>query len=461
MTVATLGTYDFSNPFMRATLIKGGQRYPLWLGDDPSNPVRLTGFADLDNNGVADDINLPSLAYTTSVTVDLGLGYVPRISVTLSPPFLEARKFLESTLIEWTETELEVIFGYLSGMDGGPTLSPPYTGLVMKPDVSLGSDITISLTAQGTGGYRLASTNNSQNLPKQTRSRHILDLAQKLKLTANPYNWDLDDDSYALLNREEEVATTNKSFLSIIYDLARRSKCWLDLRGDNIGLRSMSKVLKGDPVAILRLYDLSQSIGPSLGVFPILSVSTDNSGIYLSAQTKTLLARDIDAATRQQNETKAGPGTDNNKVTTTGEGQVAVKNDSTTVSETAIQIDANAPDSFRDALAEYQSYAQDLGIKLEVETIGFPDILPGQILQVEGVGKRLDARYAVFNVKHNLSSSGFTTSLTLVQNSASLTTALQKTFIATDPSQAASLTPNSSASPDIAAPIAVTARPQS
>jgi len=63
-----------------------------------------------------------------------------------------------------------------------------------------------------------------------------------------------------------------------------------------------------------------------------------------------------------------------------------------------------------------------------------PDILPGQLIQVTGVSpKRIDGKYWVQTVKHSLSSSGYSTNLTVIQNSTLLYEGLRGTFKSLNP----------------------------
>lgn len=135
---------DFYAPFFRAAIVTSdGQRYPLWT-QVPGSELRREG--SLSDTPV-------SLGYLQSVAVELQLAGVPRITAVLTPPFDEARRILNSRLVEWTMSTLQVEFGYV-----GPNkvvLSPLYEGIILPPGIQLGADVSITITAQGTAGFAM------------------------------------------------------------------------------------------------------------------------------------------------------------------------------------------------------------------------------------------------------------------------------------------------------------------
>lgn len=154
---------------MRATLVSNPrqgneQRYPMWVQGDATAittsavSVRLNGTTGA---GDAESLTFETLSFVSDMTVSLAMGQIPSISVTLNPPFDVGMKFINSDLIEWGTSALEVQFGYADGPDG-PTISPPFVGLINgPPDVNFGMDISISLNGAGTAGYFLSTTGES------------------------------------------------------------------------------------------------------------------------------------------------------------------------------------------------------------------------------------------------------------------------------------------------------------
>jgi hypothetical protein len=61
-----------------------------------------------------------------------------------------------------------------------------------------------------------------------------------------------------------------------------------------------------------------------------------------------------------------------------------------------------------------------MAFPLEIESVGIPSVLPGQVCAVRGLGLRLDnSNYAVQKVVHTLNSAGFSTKLSLINNAGS------------------------------------------
>lgn len=89
----------------------------------------------------------------------------------------------------------------------------------------------------------------------------------------------------------------------------------------------------------------------------------------------------------------------------------------------------NRPDSLAvtQAVAEFTAATAGMGIRIDVETVGVPNLLPADAVQIDGLGERLRAtNYGVFKVVHSWNSSGFATSFTCVSNTAQMLHAAQQ-----------------------------------
>ena len=110
----------------------------LWLGDNSSVLTK----------------DLGALAFVSEINVNMKMGDNVSISLVLTPPFEEALIFMQSDLCRYGNGRLEVTLGYTTGDPTGPgsTMTTlPFSGFLQKPDVSIGSDITITLHALGVG----------------------------------------------------------------------------------------------------------------------------------------------------------------------------------------------------------------------------------------------------------------------------------------------------------------------
>lgn len=422
-----LGAYDFYSPFMAASIVtRDGTRYPLLpSAETPPTSASATSLTGLSATG-GESEEVRFLPYLTSMNITLDAGYVAQISATLNPPYLEGRKLLDSTAVEYGSSHLEVQFGYSAGRGNSSmvAISPTFKGLITKPDISFGTDITIQFNAQGTGGYNLGTTGKTgvESAPK-TIIAFLRELCDKLNLTLDTSEAQTDTDAFALLNKEQVFAYGNDTYYAIIYEQARSCACYVYFTDNTVRIVPMKRVLNSEPVAEFVLFDyVDGQIGPAFGRYPILSVNTDHAGIFLDPTTKTLIQSGLDPTTGEVKTVEVTPAA--TPVATTTDGALQPKTDSTAASESrSTRQTGQANETQKQMAADFQAtYATgSMGIQLEIETLGIPDILPLQNIKVTNVSKkRIDGNYTVMTVKHSLSSSGFMTNLTVIQNATKL-----------------------------------------
>ena len=442
-----LGSYDFYSPFMAASIVtRDGTRYPLLPSAETppvsSQAVKLTGLSA--TGGESQEIEF--LPYLTSMNVTLNQGYVAQISATLNPPYLEGRKLLDSSVVEYGASHLEVQFGYSAGRGNSSmiAISPTFKGLITKPDISFGTDITIQFNAQGTGGYTLGTTGKTgvESAP-QTYQDYLQSICDKLKLRLDASAVLEDSDAFNLFSVVSRVFSYgNETYYSIIYEAARACACYVYFTDDTVRIVPMKQVLNSEPVAEFVLFDFVDGrIGPEFGRYPILSVSTEHAGIFLDQTTRKIIQSGLDPKTGKVKTNEVSPG--KTPVATNTDGDLQPKDTPTGVPADSVgESRSTRPTEEGDATqkqmaADFQSVygSGTMGIQLEIETLGIPDILPLQNIKVTNVSpKRIDGNYTVLTVKHSLSSSGFTTNLTVIQNATQLWNTVGSVF--------PSLTPN-------------------
>jgi hypothetical protein len=430
--------YDFAAPHVRATIIKEPNsatptRFPLWTSD---KPIALDGYTA---GGKTSPSSISSLAYLSSATVEMELNCIPKLTVSLTPPFLEARKFIDSTILDWGRSVLEIELGYV-GSKEGTFISRPYTGIIQKPDVSFGSDITVGLTAQGQAAFYLAGNPPiiKDDAPPQAHSRanwiiYIVTQFKEQKITTTRANWLVSPAAEVLLNQVAKWTMSSLSALNEIYNFARSCGCYLNLVGNEVQIISFDYLINDDPKLTLRLYDYDTGqVGPQNGVYPILSVTSDSPQIFLGMDVKGMLYKNIDNAQKKQQVAQGSP---NKGIAVSGAttGQAGYTNDPQQQVMNSAIAGLSAEAGIDNATAQQlvntaMTKDAQLGVSLTVETLGIPDILPGFKVKVVGVSERIDGAYSVYSIKHDISSSGFTTSLTLKANFASLTTSLNTTY---------------------------------
>lgn len=130
------GVMDFYAPFVAARIITGdGQVYPLWMQEEATLPNELSTLACLE-----------------SVEVKMAINGPPNITLTLTPTYRDGKRLLESNLIEFGISTIEVQFGYTSGVAAGEAiLSPVYSARMGRPEINIGEDYSITLSGQGLG----------------------------------------------------------------------------------------------------------------------------------------------------------------------------------------------------------------------------------------------------------------------------------------------------------------------
>lgn len=422
-------SYDFYSPFMSAAIItdpdnQQNTRYPLW-SNMPSER-----YLDLARDGTP----LSSLAFLKDMTLELQLAFLPRISATLAPPYPEAIKFLDSQLIEFGRSILQVQFGYSTGAPSGLVLSPPFSGILLQPDVRIGVETTITLNAQGVGGFSMTRQESGKTFANKSRLDIIKEVAEgsdsknkrRVEVDANDVTF-ADTESYRLLI--EEKPPVCQGFITdwlFIWKLVRECQCWMLLEGSKLRIFPINTSMAAKPKYSLRLFNFKDgTIGPRNGVFPILSASSPTMAVYLPGATRGFFLQGIRSGDRKVFNEFIGDEKTNVTRTKQGSASPAPTKDMPGADKdtgAGAQFYPSGDDnnkSVAQARAAYTALANNMGVKLEIDTIGIPDILPGMVVAVYGLGKRLEGNYGVFKVNHTFGE-GFTTRLELVSNTSDL-----------------------------------------
>lgn len=421
--------FDFYNPFMTAIIeTPDGKRFPLWL---------QTNSTDRAAARLSDDT--VSLPFLQELTVEIQLAYLPIIKATLTPPYRDAINFLDSTLIEWGQSVLEVNFGYIIGDNA--VLSPlPYRGILFKPEVQLGQDIVITLTAQGVGGFAAAKQEANETINNATRREIVQKLAAPFKLEVNDdavkKAAEADAVDAAVLAQWDKVKLPTftqggDSYWTAILRVVHEAGLLSYLFGSELRVLPPSTVFSDKPTKLFRLYDFSNgTLGPVAGglggpnqVFPILSASSPTMAIYMPSSSRGYFIQDVNSFDRE--EIHKFIGEEETAPARTGEGNASQSNPANGEPEANKQTGAGAEmfpgDPSDDQLiaqvkAEYGAQTTLMGVQLTLESLGDPTLFPGTVIAVRGLGARLNGNYAVLKVTHTLGSSGYTMSLECVSN---------------------------------------------
>lgn len=430
--------YDGYSPFVSAAIINPttGDRFPFWTDVDADA---------LDRAKVPD--SLRSLAFMTDASVELNLGPIPILSVTLSPPHRYFRALADSELVEWGVTHLQIQFGYTGGSQGQVLLSPIYEGIILQPDVQLGEQSSITYKAQGVGGFS-AIRQKSNMYFEQPRTRiEILKELAKGPDPNNPRDLEVDpglvqkmksslktiykDNVYrgvrteydALFNQPINFNQGSDTDWWAISKLVRECRCTLSLIANKIVIIPMNLTMGDVPRRKLVYYDYDgRAFGPGTGILPLYSYNTSQTHMYLPGALRSIAVGDVSEKTREDVESWIGD--DKAKTTRTGEGSanIPASKDFPGLNEEGfgggdtIPGDPTDPAFLQKVMAEYDSFTQNMGIKATLETMGDPFLFPSNIVEVKGVGARFDGNYALLMVRHTFSSGGYRMEMEGVSN---------------------------------------------
>lgn len=406
--------YDFYAPFLSATLVtERGERFPFWTADQG-----LPGVA-------------PGRPYLAELTVKFQLANIPVITARLTPPYEDGIGFLDSEHIEWGTSKLEVQFGYVTGTDTA-VLSPIFTGILLKPDIQLGSDLSITLNAQGLSTFNVTSQTGLRYL-RGTR-RAIVERLLQGPDPANPRPLRLDDGDMARAPAEvrrawsEDIIEIQQGGVSDwqwILTLVWEVRGYFYMLGDALAVFPRDTRATAQPRKRFAIYHYPDGrLGPSADppTFPILSVSSPSMGVYLPGYLRGSILQGVNSSTRQVERRVIDDSTVRMGRTGRGGANQAPSgaNPGATPQGDGLDVMPGPPADRRlqeQVAAAQQDFAQRAGIKLEIETLGVPDLLPGETIAVRGLGVRLDGpNYMVFDVTHTVGGNGYTTRLTAYAN---------------------------------------------
>ena len=440
--------YDFSAPFVAARItLPDGDTFPLWtnVGGTETIPPSIPGQDDLQ-----------ALCFVQEVQVKLDLSGLPQISVQLSPPFVDGMKFLDSPLADGRlSNTLEVQIGYASGTgDGGPILSPPYVNALVAPEVSIDTEIQINLKGQGLGDSARFQNGRAVGRDGETRQQLIERIAAgttggrrtlQADFSAIIANSTQDD---LLGEPAGEFVQGSRSDWIALWELADITQCIMNISGptetgDASRLmwlpRRAEPLSSGSPVRRYRLYNFpagqTQSEaagagavfgavpGSSEGVteMPLLSFACNTEAIWNAVVFQDILnhgARmdDVDAAEVTIAQYDSLLEFLEEPVDSGEGGQTRVGDEH--LPEAALHL-PGAPDNpeARSRVDAEVGSGAAMSVRCEIEVLGDPAIIPGDIVLLAGLGRRFDNRqYHVLEVMHSVGIGGFSTNLVIQSN---------------------------------------------
>jgi len=425
--------YDFANPVMMAAIVNDDDtRIPLWT------------------NAHQDGV-IPPLPILTDLVVTLRQNEFYTITATLGGPYEYMIKFLDNEVIKFGQSYIQVQFGYL-GAKGKAVFSPVYAGKIMTPDVSVGTEITVNISAQPHPSFSMKRMMVNGQVAKMTR----LEIIEKLALGPDPKNprkieidaKEVKETPFEALAatggafpwqealRTEKIEAWAPGYLSewtLIKKLVQDSQCSFDVSFDyKTGVTKIhiypDEGRRSEPPKWRFQFfpgrvvgdDGSGGLGPNTGVYPILSFNSPTTAVFYPQSLVGSFLAGISDKTGEPVKKVVGADKDE------AGGKPVLRTGSKVVRPTGVDYPepdlktGSGLDAFHSDDPESKKQVDTMhgfikgqlnrgGLRVEVESLGVPDLVPGRTAEIVGVSKKFDWVYKVYEVVHTLGSSGFTT----------------------------------------------------
>lgn len=416
-------TYDFSSPVVMAALVgRDNLRIPLW-------PASVAGQ---ENSGLMLVLN--------ELRIELNIGYIPKISANISLPYEEGIALLNSEKLEYGYLTLEAQFGYV-GSDGSAVLSPVYTGLVLKPEVSIGEVVTFDFIGEGVVGLSAASQGRGKPLTNVTREEAIKEFVggpspnNKRKIEV-----DFSEVKKAGAGRTayqrmfvEKVPCIAAGYVSdwqMILRIVRESLCWMYYGGrsksgdlDVLNIVPMDHPHEIVPKHTFWMFPGTNNLGPGSGIYPIFNFVSPTSAVYYPGSIRGAILkgiRDGDGEVFNKHIQVTDKDKEGGQPASFSGSGGGVPNDSelhpgadptTQEGVSGATADGNNPENVSETVrgALRATLMQDMGVRVEIDTIGVPDLRPMLPITLKGLGTRFDYNYVIHELVHTIGTSGCST----------------------------------------------------
>jgi hypothetical protein len=444
--------FNFFAPFFQIFLIPpGGKEVPLWQGPVPQAATDA-GFVPVGQ------VNTTNLAVVSEFSIDLSMGAAFLMRLTLNPSYEDGLALLSSDMIQQGVSLIKARFGYVGV---GQVLSEWYVGMVTNPGFTIGTEVQITLEAHVSGAAQAATQQATRQFVDQTRKQIVEAVAAgsgaqgprvriKWPDALKPLERSLLDD--VKISMEQG----GKSDLTMIAGVLEDALlAWsmetdpeaVDKGGSQIVVKDRNSLFAGLTRRVFRLFGPPKAsktsvkvssafyggvAGESTGIFPIFTVSSQNQQVAFQGATRGHLEAPFNEATKVATppEVKdvnteapaavAGPAVAGKSAKGPATGNDIYANlDPEKGGGGALKVgDSGSPIQSARNLAALVREGATAGTKLTIETVGIPDFKPSEIVEVQGLGVKIDGTYSVHKVTHTLGGSGFTTKFDCVANGA-------------------------------------------
>jgi len=431
---------DFFGVYIAAKIVTikpvGGQtEFDLWTSST-KNPLPPSLAA------------LSNLGYVAEVQIEVGMAQNSRISLTLTPPFEDALEFINSPIIQWGVGRLHVKIGYTTG--SGETISQEFEGLLQKPNVHIGSDITITLDALGVG-YSLSTAAGADGRhfdAGTTWAETIEKILSEYKDLDKTHLWDDFNIKYGQakgaqvnhslfkpnLSEPVEDSNGNKVQQSMAIDVGPRNDWWylhetcrdhatdIYVEGTKVMVRNRDKWLLDQPNNGTKRFVVRGGVDPKNGVYPVLDLSCSSAQQWIRHGSGEVVQKDVKAD--KSGETEARYDDKSAQPTRLGKGTINKEDTSSGKKANVAAVIGGNPDQSKAAAqgnGEFKSTAYKMGLTIEVDTIGIPGLLPGEVVEVSGTensqGRGIfNGKYGIVQVTHSIGVGGYSSHYKAIGN---------------------------------------------
>lgn len=450
--------------------------YPLWMASDSNETTSTLSTVDA-ALGLETSV-LAGLPCVESVDIEIGLGANSKLTISMATPFDIGLDILSSPIMRIGNV-IECQVGY-------PRIGrflPWISAIAARPDIRISADEGFSATLNGEGGgfiaLRSTRTTEYQNVSYVSAIRTLLsnDGYENVDLVV-PDSTGESDPLYVTRERLSQSAQSDWFFVQY---LTRAANCdaWMEPSTLREGRQTLRVVRREDSLGNTPRFTFLMRGNADFDVyFPIFEFETQAEGVWLPGAATSVRVGELNPANGSVTDLvflRSQPSISRQEAPLSAESEALIQQ--STVS-TVVQVPSTGPSvvapggstvndtstraavtpqgdtsgdhvyvSERDPRTAAQVATAHLtesalrggGIRATLTTIGIPDLFPGQMVGVAGMGV-FDGLYLVTKVSHRLSESDWTMSLDLINN-ATETSMLSRVISGFTPRQNSSTSP--------------------
>jgi hypothetical protein len=401
------------------------QIYPLWMSAEGGATAGATSTTDAGLDGEALIAGLPCVE---SVDIEIGLGMNSKLTIAIATPFDLGLAVLASPLMrEGNVIECQVGYPRIG------RFMPWISVMAARPDARISPDEGFSATLNGEGGAFIA-LRGSRTAEYQNKS--YVDMLREILTHEGYENIDLavpdsDGPSDPLYQVRERLSQSAQSDWFFIQYIVRAANCdaWMEPSSSTDGRQTL-RILRREAVlgSTPRFSFVMRGNADFEVYFPILEFETQAEGVWLPGAATTI-------RTGELNPTSGGA---LDRLTTRADspvpaaGPVVAATGGATVEDTAViaavtaegdvagdhlYVSERDPRTAAEVATAHltESSLRGGGIQATITTIGIPDLFPGQMVGVVGVGV-FNGLYLVQKVTHRVSAEEWGMTMELINN---------------------------------------------